>query len=321
MFFGIEDTKTKNFFAICDSIASNPECTRNSLTQTANLSYPTVSKTVEHLLDIGIITERQIGKSYVYSFNKRNYIAVADLRGKFDMIFTDLGGHELSRIAYKESGAFYYDEKLSLFLRDSSIIGKRSFPKGYLCGVCVILPSIDDKYRDTRGILSSEARLKALVSSYFKTQNVCISPAVDAVSEMLSDTRSLIIMKEPSSVICRVIGYGCDNTGILKSVSTVSLGKCSSSDELAAEIAYSVGNLCDLLRPEAIYVDGESMFSASAFPRKFKTALASFNCVEHESLPPIFHTSGTLSISAGARLVRCALINTKIDSSKERKTP
>lgn len=321
MFFGIEDTKTKNFFAICNSIASNHECTRNSLAQTAHLSYPTVSKTVEHLLDIGIITERQSGKSYVYSFNKRYYIAVADLRGKFYMAFTDLGGHELSRMAHKESGAFFYDEKLSMFLRDSSIIGKRSFPKGYLCGVSVILPSIDDRYRDTRGILSSEARLKALVSSYFKTQNVCISPAVDAVIEMLSDTKSLVIMKEPSSVICRVIGYGCDNTGILKSVSTVSLGKCSSSDELAAEIACAVGNLCDLLRPEAIYVDGECMFSASAFPRKFKTALASFNCVDSESLPPIFHTSGTLAVSAGARLVRCAMIKNKIDSSKERNTP
>lgn len=317
MFFGTENIKVKNFFVLCDAIGHTGTCTRKTIAEITALSYPTVSKTVELLLDMGIIREKSCGKNYVYSFNEKSYFAVADMRGTFRMTLTDLGGTELYSSVHKEADTFFFDEKLSLFFRDTSILAKRKLPKGKLCGVCVILPSLSEAYRDTRSVLTSSERLKKLISSYFNCTNIITVTAADAVTEMCSKKRCLIILKEPCGVLCKVCGYGWGGLATLKSVSTTALGRCRTSEELAKEIACAVGNICGVFSPEDIYIDGDRLFSVSAFPRRFKEALARFNCVSEDSLPEIICSGGSLTVTAGARILRHRYIEDLITNAKE----
>jgi len=304
IFFSSNNIKINNFFTVCDAIAANNTPTRKFIAEESGLSYPTVSKTLETLLDLGVLKEKTDGKSYIYRFNDKFLFAVADLRESFRMTFTDLGGCNKYSFNFKEDDSFFYDEKLSLFLRDASFMAKRRFPKNTIIGVSVILPSIIDKRRDTRGILSSKERLFRLIGSYFPSTHAEVTNGMACTTHLFDNKRGIVIMYEQRKVLCTAVGYGVDRVSVLKSVNTTKLGKCLSSDELASEISFAVGNLCDVLEPELIVIDGSGMFTASAFPRKFRDSLLRFNCTDEYKLPEIRHTSGDLSIVGAISLQR-----------------
>ncbi|MBQ8524663.1 MAG: hypothetical protein IJ457_08585 [Clostridia bacterium] len=314
MFEGIEKIKNKNIFAICNAVSAERTVTRSSLGELSSLSYQTVSKAVELLLDLGIITERQKGKNYVYSFKTSYYFAIADLRGSFHTVFTDIGGRELFSLRYNESGAFFFDEKVSMFLRDSSIIAARRFPRGKLKGVGIILPSADEAYRDTRSILLSEKRLKRLISAYFHETNIITLKGIEGAARVCMDKRGLIIMKEQDSVYLSAVGYGTAKAIRIKSVASTKLGECRSSEELAKVLACAVGNISELLSPEVILVDGDRMFAVSAFPARFKSTLAVYTCISEQELPNICHYDGSLALLGTAALLRDDLILSQLDT-------
>ena len=126
MFSKLDKTKRKNFFALCDALSILHSASRKKLAEHTGLSYPTVSNAVENLLDMSIFKEKLVGKSYLYSFTDKHCIAIADLRNKFRMVYCDFCGKELFSFDFKESDTFFYDEKLSLFLKSATVYERKN---------------------------------------------------------------------------------------------------------------------------------------------------------------------------------------------------
>lgn len=315
MIFSGDNVRLNNIFSVCDAIAMAKARTRKDILKYSGLSRPTVARAVESLLDTGLINERLAGSCYRYRMNPVCIYAVADLRCGFFMSFADGTGRELRKIEFRELGLFYYDERLSLFFRNFSQSFKRLFPKGRLVGIAVILPSGDGEFRNTSSILDSPERLRKLVLSYFRIENIAILKALDAACEMTVDKRALVILKEQTNIFAMAVGYAdervADLKTVLKTVGRSELGSCSTGASLAAELAYAVGNLCTLLSPQEIYLDGDGLFAFSAFPRRFREALAGYIGIEQQLLPETLHSDGSLVRCGAVRHLRCKYIESQ----------
>ena len=309
MFFETNKIKSKNFFVLCDAVANTSPSTRKTIKEHTSLSYPTISRAIEELLDIGILKERFDGKGYTYSLSDKYFFTIADVRDSFRTVFTDLGGKKLSSFDFKESSAFFFDEKLSLFLRNTATIQAKHFTKNACSGFALLLPCVFEPYRDTRGILSSRERLEKLVSSYFPGQTVLLTSAIDAAAELCTQKKAIIIANECSGVILRIVGYGSDRITRLRSLRSTSFTNFKSTAELAREVAYSVGNLCSTLSPDEILIDGSGLFGISTFPKHFKSALALFNCVSEDGISCVRHYRGDAAVHGAVRLLRNAFID------------
>lgn len=319
MIFSGDNVRLNNIFTVCDAIAMAKARTRKDILAYSHLSRPTVIKATEALLDTGLINERLAGDHYRYRMNPVCIYAIADLRYGFFMTFTDGTGRVLRKIEFHELSVFYYDERLSLFFRNISQSFKKLFPKGRIVGIAVILPSGDDEYRNTRSILGSQERLLKLVSSYFSVKNIAVLKAVDAAAEMIKNERALLIIKEETRVFARAVGYADENVAVLKTVGRTEIGSCCTGASLAAELAYAVGNLCTVLAPEEIYLDGDGLFAFSAFPRRFREALSGYLGIESAALPNAHHSDGSLVLCGAVRYLRCKYIESQYNFEEVKK--
>ncbi len=308
MILGGDNTRLENIIAACDAFAVPGTRTRRAVEQLSSLSRPTVLRAIEALLDTGLINEQYRDGRYSYRMNPACLYAIADLRGGFRMSYADGTGRVLHSYTFRELDAFFYDEKLSVFLRSGSLEVKKLFPKYRLIGVCVILPSSDTEHRNTKSILSSSDRLSALLDSYCSCKCRVILRASDSAEYMLQGRRALLVLKEGAEIYARAIGYGCTSGCLLKTVGRTRLGRCPTGAALAAELAFALGNICTLLSPDELYLDGGELFSFSAFPRLFKEALAAYCCIDESELPQIHHSDGSLVIRGAVRRLRCDYI-------------
>lgn len=306
MFINSENVRLKNFFLISDFLGKNGSSDRKTIAEGTSLSYITVTKAMEDLLDIGLITESKHGKSFYYALSSKLYFIVFTINSdSFLMTLCDISGTVKDRISYNPNDMYFYDENLSFFLKDSSVIMKRRHKNIKLIGASVLLPDDTSKFHGTKSILADKDRLSLLIKSYFNAPNViCIGESA-ACTLLNKDETNLIIRTDSCNAVCFRTDVTDPVPAILKSEDSSQISLTADGiSAFAREIARAVGNVTLILRPTRLCFDGDHIFSIPTFKRTFVSSLSEFTCLREEDVPEIVVTNGDLPIFGCAAEIR-----------------
>ena len=316
LFSDIGNIKTKNFFVISDSIADLSSVSRKNICDYSGISYNTVAKAVESLLDIGLICEKLSGKTYEYSLSRKHCFIIFDLSDKgFAFTVCTLKGEKIDRLIYRPNDSYFYDENLSFFMKDMSRHTKNRYKNLTFIGGAVILPDNVEECCGTKNILKDWRRLSHLVRSYFDIHCVLCDTASQMAAYYPSVSPSLTIRNHGNEISCFITGVGEIHPSTLKSErASILKSTGESASSLARSIAYAVGNTCRLLYPKKIYLDGEGVFLLPSFAREFITALGEFTCLPESLLPEIVCTNGTMALLGAATELRHRYIELRLNT-------
>ena len=209
---------------------------------------------------------------------------------------------------------YFYDENLSFFLKDVSLLLKRKHKSISFYGMAVITPDDTAHYHGSKSILRNTERIAHLLRSYFDVPCVLCTGQSKAAALYAYKESSLVIKKDHSVIKCFYTRSETILPAILKSEKATAIGKNSDgASALAKETAYAVGNVCQIVRPQKLYLDGDGVFLLPSFIRSFTEALAEFTCVEECDLPQIICTDGSLPILGANKELRHKYIEFRLN--------
>lgn len=299
MFHNLSLVRHKSFAAVTDFLFLNGKQTKSSIVSSTGLSYVTVTKVLEYLLDFNMAREYDLNGKTEYSLYDELPVAVIDLSDDSYSAYTYLldSSFKENRLTSPDY-RFFNNERLSIFLHDCATLLSRD--KNSRPSVHIILPS-RELYR-SKQFTDVKKNILRLCQSYFKSFNVSYHTESDCIGAFANTThknKSIMCITAKNNRIYAAVSSARNKVklNLIRNTETELLAAETDSKKTAAAIASALGNTILLLGTETVYFDNIPLFRDNDFTVTFERALKVFLGEDHpKRLEIVVHSKSLVGI-------------------------
>ena len=306
-----KNLRRDNIISIFNSSLDKVRTTRTELSEITNLSFVTVSKVSDALLDLGILkqsftTDKSASRrSRVLSVKFKYWIGVYIFEPDiFTFNICNLSLRCIYIYRFYPDDDIFFDDCIKRFIISAEIFACEKVKTEYCCGTGILVPGEYNKTKDT--VPQSPIRHfgSVFISDIFKGRTFGTKPVIFSLYRAYAEaTRSL--SSEEERILCLFLNkehLSCtylrcgDNTpvhfsdfGILSPLGNTTLKKISSSvpdpQPFFTKLADIVFTLVNTVGVTKVTVDG-SLYSRIDAVSKVLSDHLTFVCNKHSMIPP-----------------------------------